>query len=289
MIALPMARLRDRARQQIVTNVRALLNDSERGERPVGRSQNSLFLPGSPIWRVHGDVTTMMIGGIAALLLQMLHPLVLAGVWDHSNFRNDMIGRLRRTARFIALTTYGAHDEAEAAIDRVRRIHARISGTVAHAQSYRASDPRLLAWVHVTEAISFLGAWQAYGDRPLLGAEQDLYFEQFAQIAMALGADPVPRSCADASRLVREMRPELRATARSREVAGLVLGHHQPDSPLAVPIWAVTAQAAIDLLPPWARGMHSLSRSSPFARPIVRGGALGLAKTLRWAFIARDK
>jgi len=89
----------------IAAQVVAMFNDRRRGERPVVRCADGLFGPRAVAWRVHGDVTSMMIGGVAALLLQMLHPAVLAGVWDHSNFRADMRGRLRRTARFIAQTT----------------------------------------------------------------------------------------------------------------------------------------------------------------------------------------
>ncbi len=92
-------------RHMLVTRVRSLFNDRSKGEAPVMRSPDALYDPASAIWRVHGDVTTMMIGGVAALLMQMLHPAALAGVWDHSNFRHDMLGRLRRTARFIAVTT----------------------------------------------------------------------------------------------------------------------------------------------------------------------------------------
>lgn len=93
-------------RQAIVAQVVGLFNDQSRGEKPVVRRDDGLFGPAAVAWRVHGDVTSMMIGGISGLLLQMLHPAVLAGVWDHSNFRADMHGRLRRTARFIAVTSY---------------------------------------------------------------------------------------------------------------------------------------------------------------------------------------
>src|SRR3954462_14222723 len=110
------------ARQAIVGRVRAVFNDRARGEKPVVRRTDGLFGPQSIVWRVHGDVTTMMVGGVAALLLQMLHPAVLAGVWDHSSFRGDMIGRLRRTARFIAVTGYASRAEAEQAIAKVREV-----------------------------------------------------------------------------------------------------------------------------------------------------------------------
>lgn len=122
-------RLAQAAKGDIVTRVRQLFNDPDVGETPVERSPDALFASTSVIWRVHGDVTSMMVGGICALLLQMLHPAVLAGVWDHSNFRTDMIGRLRRTGRFIALTTYGDRELANAAVARVRAVHENVSGT----------------------------------------------------------------------------------------------------------------------------------------------------------------
>ncbi|WP_445193523.1 oxygenase MpaB family protein [Sphingomonas sp. Tas61C01] len=269
-------------KQAIVGQVRAVFNDQARGERPVQRSDNAMFAPGSVIWRVHGDVTTMMVGGVAALLLQMLHPAVLAGVWDHSNFRQDMLGRLRRTARFIALTTYGDREEAATMIARVRRIHDHIGGTLPDGTPYSATDPRLLAWVHVTEATSFLDAWIRYAEPRMTARDQDRYFAEIGEVAVALGADPVPCSRDEARSLVREMRAELAATDRSTEVARILLGQ-RATNPAVAPVQAVTFQAAIDLLPAWAQRMHGLS-PSPLSVPLVRGGALGLARTLRWAF-----
>ncbi len=132
---LPLARL---LKQRIAAEVVSIFNDRDKGQRPVQRRADGLFGPQSIVWRIHGDVTSMMVGGVSGLLLQMLHPAVLAGVWDHSNFRADLLGRLRRTARFIALTSYGARDEAEAAIARVRSIHGRVSGRLLDGTPYRA-------------------------------------------------------------------------------------------------------------------------------------------------------
>ena len=266
----------------LIGQVRAVLNDQARGEKPVMRSADGLFGPQSMVWRVHGDVTTMMVGGVAALLLQMLHPAVLAGVWDHSSFRGDMLGRLRRTARFIAVTTYAAADEAGAAIGKVRDVHGRVRGTLPDGTPYAADDPRLLAWVHVTEAVSFLDAWRRYGEPDMSLHDQDRYFDEFARIAEALGADPIPRSRAQADALIAEMLCELRVDSRTREVARLVLD--QPAPNIAVkPFQVLTFQAAIDLLPGWARRMHGFSGPG-LTMPAVRIGLGGIAGTLRWAF-----
>jgi uncharacterized protein (DUF2236 family) len=269
-------------KRAIARQIVAIFNDVDRGERPVRRRPDGLFGPESVAWHVHGDVTTMMIGGVAGLLLQMLHPAVLAGVWDHSNFRHDMQGRLRRTARFIALTTYGSRDEAEAAIARVRAVHQSIGGALPDGTAYRADDPELLAWVHVTEVSSFLAAWIRYAEPSMPRARQDLYFAEVARVAEALGADPVPRDRASAEALIDAMRGRLHADARTREVAKLLLSQHA-ENPLTEPLLRVTLQAGVDLLPDWARQMHGLKPSTP-VRHAVRASALGIAGTLRWVF-----
>lgn len=266
----------------LVGQVRSVFHDQNRRERPVVRRSDGMFGPGSVTWRVHGDVTSMMVGGVASLLLQMLHPAVLAGVWDHSRFREDMHGRLRRTARFIAVTSYGSRAEAEAMIAKVRQVHGFVHGILPDGTPYRADDPRLLAWVHVTESISFLDAWRRYAEPAMPLADQDRYFAEVAQVGEALGADPVPRSRAEAEALIESMRPELLVDARTRDVAHVLL--NQPAPSLATkPFQALTFQAAIDLLPGWARRMHGLSGPG-LAAPAVRAVTRGAAETMRWAF-----
>lgn len=269
-------------RRFLVRRVQDVFNDRGRGEAPVARSANAFYRPGSVIWRVHGDVTTMMIGGVTALLLQMLHPAALAGVWEHSTFRDDMLGRLRRTARFIAVTTFGDRAEAEAAIARVRQVHERVQGILPGGEPYIASDPRLLAWVHVCEAIGFLDAWIAFGEPRMSAADQDTYFAEAGRVATALGASPVPQSRAEAEALLLDFRSELEASPRTREVARMVL-IQPPPSIAMLPIQALLMRAAIDVLPAWARRMHRLELPRP-AVPFVRAGASSVAGALRWAF-----
>ncbi len=275
-------RLARPVRRAIAGRVVRMFNDPDKGERPVVRRPDGLFGPDSVAWRVHGDVTGMLVGGVSGLLLQMLHPAVLAGVWDHSNFRADMHGRLRRTARFIAVTTYGGRDEAEAAIARVRRIHAQVGGVLPDGAVYTADDPVLLAWVHVTETTSFLNSWRRYGEPGISAADRDRYFAEMAEVGARLGADPVPRNRVEARELIRALRPRLGVDDRTREVARLLLSR-EGGNPAARPFRALVLQAGVDLLPGWARRMHGLSSPLP-ARPLVRTGTRGVAGTIRWAF-----
>src|SRR6476469_7789899 len=189
-------------RRALVRQVRATFNDQSKGEKPVPASPDALFPMGSVIRRVHGDVTSMMVGGIAALLTQMLHPQALGGVWDHSDVHDDMHGRLRRTARFIATTTYAHRDKAMAAVAKVNAIHEQVNGTLAGGIPYRATDPHLLAWVHVAGAVNFLDGWRRYAEPRMTRTDQDTYFAESGEIARLLNADPVPQTRAEAERLI---------------------------------------------------------------------------------------
>lgn len=268
-------------RQALVRQVRTTFNDRSKGERPVPASDEALFPRGSVIRRVHGDVTSMMVGGIAALLTQMLHPKALGGVWDHSDVHGDMLGRLRRTARFIAVTTYGHRDSALAAIARVNAIHAQVRGALSDGTEYRATDPRLLAWVHVAGAMNFLDGWRRYAEPRMSRADQDRYFAEYGEIARLLDADPVPESRAEAERLVAEFRADLRTDDRTRAFRDLVLKAPAP-SLAEAPVQLLLMNAAIDLMPAFARDMHGLTR--PMLPPVVRAATFGIAGTIRWAF-----
>ncbi len=272
----------DGLRRALVGEVCALFNDGTKGERPVERSTEAMLPPDSVAWRVHGDVTTMIVGGVTALLLQMLHPSALAGVWDHSNFRADMKGRLRRTARFMAQTTFARRAEGEAAVALVNRIHAHVGGVRADGQPYRADDPHVLAWVHVAGALAFLDAYIRFAEPGMAMRDQDRYFNEVAGVARLLGANPVPATRAEAEALLTRFRPELVANHRAREIARIVRDPAHAGA-RAAPVQALVVQAAVDLLPDWARTMHGL-RASWLTRPAVDAATFGLASTLRWAF-----
>ncbi|MDH4611610.1 oxygenase MpaB family protein [Pseudomonas sp. BN102] len=248
-------------------------------ENPKG--DPGLFGPDSVTWRVHGDFTSMMIGGISALLLQMLHPLALAGVWDHSNFRTDMLGRLRRTGQFISGTTFGTRKDADWLIDKVRNIHLQVVGTAPDGRPYAASDPDLLTWIHVAEVSSFLKAHLRYLNPDLGGEDQDRYYAEIALVAERLGARDVPKSRREIAEYLEAMRPQLLCDERSLEVVRVLFGAPAP-SVAAKPFGLLMTQAGIDLLPDWASAMLGLHQSA-WQRRLVRAGVWRIAPILRWA------
>lgn len=239
------------------------------------------FEPGRPIRTVHGDAS-MFVGGLRALLLQSLHPLAMAAVAGHSGYRGDPWGRLQRTSTFLAETTFGTAEHAQAAVDRVRAIHERVRGRAEDGRPYRAGDPHLLAWVHVAEVDSFLRAYQRYGAAPLDGAAADGYVADAARVAAALGVVDPPRDRAELADRLAGYRPELTGTEAARDTARFLL--LTPPLPLAArPPYAVLGAAAVALLPRWARRPLRLPYLPLVERTGVTLAGHGLVRAIRWA------
>ncbi|MFC3816651.1 oxygenase MpaB family protein [Lysobacter sp. GCM10012299] len=219
-----------------------------------------LFGAGSVTWRIHADFPGMLAGGLCALMLQTLHPQALAGVWDHSQFRTDLLGRLRRTTNFVAGTTYAGRAEAERLIAHVDSIHARVQGITADGRPYHARDPRLLTWVHVTESYGFLEGFRRYAPMALPAGFADRYFDESRRVAQALGARDVPGSEAQVADYFASVQDQLRYDERSREVLAVL-------ARIALPVPAAALSrnlflgAGSALLPPWAAERLRLSRS----------------------------
>lgn len=288
-------------RQALARQVRQLAGDSRAAldfTQPAG--DPGWFGPDSVSWRVHADFVAMMTGGVAALMLQALHPLALAAVWDYSNFRTDLRGRLHRTALFIATTTYGPSAAAQAAVDRVRAIHARVRGVAPDGQAYAADDPHLLTFIHIAEVYCFAAAYDALVS-PLSGAQRDLYVAEMSRVPLALGAQGVPRdwtgllASLDAYqrelhggprpqailRLLRSMssHPQSRpATLGAVEHLLAALGGRMSEVPMKIMV-----QAAANLLPQPARDLYGLH-----AIPALQAGAIQATlrtcvPVMRWA------
>ncbi len=243
-------------------------------------SDPGLFGPDSVTWRVHAS-PAMVMGGLRALLLQTLHPSVMAGVADHSDYRRDPLGRLHRTGDFVAVTTYGTTERADAALATVAAVHRRVHGTTPEGVPYSAGDPRLVTWVHLTEVDSFLAAHQRYATTGRLTAsEADRYVAEMAVIADRLGGEAVPRSTAELRAAIGSFRDELRVAGQARSALRFLL---VPPLPLVVRgPYGVVAAASTGLLPGWARRLLWLppvSVADPF---VVRPAAMFMVRTLEW-------
>lgn len=239
------------------------------------------FGPDDAIRRVHADAS-MFVGGLTALLLQSWHPLAMAAVAAHSGYRSDPWGRLQRTSTFLAVTTFGTAEHAQQAVDTVRGIHDRVTGTTPDGLPYAASDPHLLRWVHVTEAHAFLTAHQRYGAHPLDAAGCDAYVAQGARVARALGATDVPDTVAGLRATLDAYVPELRGTPEAREAAEFLLAR-PPVPAAALPPYRVLSAAAIGLLPRAARAPLGLPDRAWLDATLADAGGRLVTRLVRWA------
>ena len=240
-----------------------------------------LFGPDSMVWRVHAELPSMLIGGISALMLQTLHPLAMAGVDQHSDFREDPFKRLSNTSVFIALTSFGSQEGATEAIERVRQVHTRVRGTADDGRSYSASSPDLLTWVHVALVQSFLSSYQRYSGAPLTRPQRDQYFGEYALVAVRLGALQVPRSVREVGAFLQAMRPELHATPAALETIDFLM---KPPGQSAAEriLYPVLASACVDLLPAWARRELGMSEPRRVPSEMVRRAAGTICTLMRW-------
>ena len=244
-----------------------------------------LFGPASVTWQVHAD-PIMWIAGLRALLLQAVHPAAMAGVLQHSDFRADPWGRLRRTADYVGVVTFGSAAEVDAIGARVRGIHRRVRGTdEATGISYRASDPHLLRWVHCCEVESFLTTFQR-ATGALTAAEVDAYYAEQTRAAAVVGLrGDVPDSAAAMAAYFEAMRNETAVDRRARRVASYVLFPPMPRWAAwsaGRPAWAGAAGLAAALLPRWTRRLYGLP-TPPGSEVAATAALRGLHRTMRAA------
>jgi uncharacterized protein (DUF2236 family) len=203
-------RLPDVLQRYLNSTVDALLSGAPgRNNNFASPLREEALLPASSVsWRVLKNPIALFIGGTAAVILELSEPAVRAGVWEHSSFRKDPMGRLKRTGLAAMISVYGARSVAEPMIARVVQMHASVQGTTAAGIRYSANDPRLLSWVHATASFGFAEAYSRYV-APLSARNFDEFYGEGAPISRLYGAVDAPRSVADMQALFESTRPRL--------------------------------------------------------------------------------
>ncbi len=272
----------ERFRRTVVSRTVGLFAHAE---DPMARTMDypgdpGLFGPEAISWEIMGD-TSGFIGGIRALLIQAAHPEVVAGVADHSRYREDPLGRLSRTSAYVTATSYGAMPEVEQAVRIVRAVHRRVQGVSHRGLPYQAGDPPLAAWVHNALTDSFLVCFRVYGARPLSEAEADQFVWEQARIGRLLDADPIPETAADLSRWIAQ-HPALAPSPGMREAVEFL--REPPLDPAVKVAYQVLASAAVTTIPPRIRHVLGL-KPRPGAERVGHASMLGM----RWALGASPR
>jgi uncharacterized protein (DUF2236 family) len=272
------AEVPERLRARVNQNVRRAIG-IDREPPSICLDPANAYVPLDAVARiVHADLPAMLIGGLGSLFFQMLHPYSMAGVAQHSRYREDALGRVLQTANFISATTFGTSEEAHAAIAKVLAIHEFVRGVADDGVAYHANDPHLLAWVHAAGTRMFLSGYQQFGPSPLSPAHADAYVSDVARTARDLGAETPPRTVAELDATLDAFRPELRLT-RDAQIARDFIIRGVVEGPLQRASYRLLVDGAFSLIPPWACEMLEATpraRAARFERPATLALNAGL-------------
>jgi uncharacterized protein (DUF2236 family) len=223
---------------------------------PQERADDGFFGPASVTWQTAADLSAP-VAGLRALMIQALHPLAMAGVDQHSGWREDPVGRLAATSAYVATVSFGEKASAERAAARVRKIHERVNGTdPVTGRSYAASDPALLLWIHAALVDSTIVARQLFGTRL---SPSDPYVAEMVIAAELVGVPRaiVPATATQLAEYIESTRPELACTPAARESTAFLLYPPGLDEDIAE-IWQDIRAGVIASLPGWACDMYGL-------------------------------
>jgi uncharacterized protein (DUF2236 family) len=242
--------------------------------------------PGSVSWELHGDLGAVAAAGLAAIVMEILHPAVMDGVYTQSSYRTQTERRARNTFGYVMVTTFGSTKAAERTIGRVRRMHERVNGTLPDGRTYEAMDPRLIGWVHSCIPWAIMTAYDRYR-RPLSTAEKDRYLAEQAVIGRLGGAGDIPETAAELRDYVEAMRPELAVTEQTREFLDfLTAGGRAPSwlAPLERAQARFNLRASMSLMPDWARRLTGHDHPELAQRLFVDPSNRANSALISWAF-----
>lgn len=217
--------------------------------KPAGEA--SLLAPDSLQWRIFKNPIAMAVGGVAAVLLEFADARIRSGVWDHSIYKVDPIGRSQRTGMAAMVGVYGPASAARRVIGGVNRMHAKVSGETPKGEAYTALDPELLNWVYATAQYGFLTAYHRFV-RPLSAAEQARYWADGQPVAELYGVTRTPKSEAEFLAMMEALLPRFEPHPINSEFLDIIRsGRAAPSVPRF--LHKALARAAVSLLPPVVR------------------------------------
>lgn len=217
--------------------------------QPVG--EPAYLHPGSVHWRVYKNPIALAVGGVAAVLLEFADARIRAGVWDHSTFKVDPIGRSKRTGVAAMVGVYGPQSAARRVIQGVTNMHSRVAGTTPSGETYKALDVELLDWVSATAGYGFLNAYDRFVS-PLSEAEKTRFYEEAGPIARLYGVQYSPRSTADFMGMMEKLAPRFEPHPIVNEFLAIIQsGQTAPGTPKF--LHRALARASVSLLPPLVR------------------------------------
>jgi uncharacterized protein (DUF2236 family) len=242
--------------------------------------------PGSMSWEINGDLASVSAGGMAAIIMEVLHPSVMAGVFTQSSYETQPLKRAQNTLGYVLRTTFGNTEAATSVIERVKKVHARITGTRPDGVPYRALDPELIAWVHTCIPWAVMEAFHRYR-RPLSTAERDRYLTEQAVIGRMGGADWVPESMAELDDYVETMRPLMGMNEQTRRFIDFLAGDSDGEF-RATPRKQLEARlglaASMSLMPVWARHLSGTYQPAAVQQLYLEPNTRLQTRIIRWAY-----
>jgi uncharacterized protein (DUF2236 family) len=242
--------------------------------------------PGSISWEVNGDLASVSAAGSAAIIMEVLHPSVMAGVFEQSSYRTQPLLRAQNTLGYVLRTTFGSTEAATSVIERVKRVHARVNGTRADGVEYRALDPELIAWVHTCIPWAVMESFHRYR-RPLSVEEKDRYLTEQAVIGRMGGAEWVPETVAELDDYVERMRSHMAMNEQTRSFISFLAGDSDGEfraNSVQQLQRRLDIAASMTLMPEWARHLSGTYLPDPIRRAYLEPSARLQVRLVRWVY-----
>jgi uncharacterized protein (DUF2236 family) len=242
--------------------------------------------PGSISWEINADIASVMLAGIGSIVMEILHPSVMAGVHDLSRYREQPERRGRTTFGYVVTTTFGNTEAATRLVNAVKRMHGRVEGVRPDGVPYRALDPELIGWVHTCIPWGVMEAYHHFR-RPLTVSERDRYLREQAVIGRMGGAGRIPETMAELEEYVEAMRPKLDVNHQTLQFFDFLMtmpfGPPAP-APLSRAAHRFQVEAGMGLAPKWARELSGFDTPGLIRSVVHRPALEAYARTVRWAF-----